>query len=299
MSAVFTTNDDSFRTALDRQGYAVVEALSPADVRELTGLYQGQADELSGGFQATMFSRSRELRERIYRELQRLVEPVAQRWLPGYRVAVGNFVVKAPGAPESRVAWHQDWCLVEPGCPPTYNFWCPLIDVDQHNGCLWMLSGSHRLFPHLRAHGDLCPFDRDILVEKTANAIALPMTAGQAVVYAGDTIHGSAVNQGAEARVAVGCVLAPPNSALIYCHRVSPREVAIYEVDESFFWTHQPGETPGDCRLKGVATAPIPTPWVHYPNAAAAPDHTAAKPHPGVTTLARGDGGVPERLDRA
>lgn len=280
MSPVYTANDDAFRATLGERGYAIVEALEPATVRELAELHRSQAGELAGGFQATMFSRSESLRERIYRELKRLVEPAAQRWLPGHRLVVGNFVVKAPGAPDSRVSWHQDWCFVEPGGRPTFNFWCPLIDVDERNGCLWMLSGSHRLFPQLRAHGDPCPFDRDIPVEQTANATPLPMAAGQAAVYAGDLIHGSAMNQGATARVAVGCVLAPEGASLIHCHRVSPGEVAVYAVDEAFFWTHQPGEVPRGRAPTSLWEAPQITPWTRYPIPQAGVESAAARPSP-------------------
>jgi ectoine hydroxylase-related dioxygenase (phytanoyl-CoA dioxygenase family) len=47
--------------------------------------------------------------------------------------------------------WHQDapyWPSITPGTPVTA--WIPLDDVDESNGCMWMVPGSHKWGNHIK-----------------------------------------------------------------------------------------------------------------------------------------------------
>ena len=46
----------------------------------------------------------------------------------------------------SVVDWHQDIGFLDPDVMQTFmvNFWLPLVDTDEHNGCLEVIRGSHR-----------------------------------------------------------------------------------------------------------------------------------------------------------
>ncbi len=100
-----------------------------------------------------------------------------------------QFVTKLPDQREQRsdIPFHQDngYGLLDP--PLDVTVWVALVDTDERNGCLWIVPRSQRL--GLLDHGQaaLNPLLRETCVE--AEAVALPMRAGEAVAFSGFTLH--------------------------------------------------------------------------------------------------------------
>lgn len=89
------------------------------------------------------------------------------------------------------VLWHQDngyW-----HCEPAdlVSIWIALDDVDQENGCLWMLPGSHKLgtLPHDRSDSILLQVDVD-----ESKLVPFEMPAGHGLMHHCEIIHGSHPN---------------------------------------------------------------------------------------------------------
>ncbi|MEE2659418.1 MAG: phytanoyl-CoA dioxygenase family protein [Candidatus Latescibacterota bacterium] len=63
-----------------------------------------------------------------------------------------NVRAKLPNQDSTVVPWHQDLGYLQPDAEETFmvNFWIPLVDATQENGCLEVIAGSHRtpLFEH-------------------------------------------------------------------------------------------------------------------------------------------------------
>ena len=106
-----------------------------------------------------------------------------------------------PASDGGVVAWHQDysyWTWTEPMAHLTC--WIGLDDVDEENGCLWYVPGSHK-WPDLPITGLTGGMDavRDVLNEEQIaefeNRVPVRMKAGQATFHHPRTMHGSYENR--------------------------------------------------------------------------------------------------------
>ena len=110
-----------------------------------------------------------------------------------------QFIIKYPDARgRTDIPWHQDsgYGQLEP--PLDLTVWIALDDCTLDNGCLWVLPGSeHRgLQPHEEIGGL-----RGVAVDEAG--IALPMAAGDAVLFGGLLLHRSLPNSTDVPRVAL------------------------------------------------------------------------------------------------
>jgi ectoine hydroxylase-related dioxygenase (phytanoyl-CoA dioxygenase family) len=133
--------------------------------------------------------------------------------------------------------------------------WCPLVDVDERNGCLQVVKGSHATSHPPRAactpfaYEHLEPYLREHCLT------AVPMKAGQAMLFDQRLFHCSPPNRDSADRVAATAVLAPRDVPLRYYHVIDRREPArleVFEVEDRFFLTHVAGRRPDEGRSLGV-----------------------------------------------
>jgi phytanoyl-CoA hydroxylase len=110
-----------------------------------------------------------------------------------------QFVTKLPdGAGDRPLAgdasvfhWHQD-CGYQDVQPTPMTIWVALDDVDEENGCIWVVPGSHRagLLPHVKK-----PNSWHLEVPDAGQGLAVPLRAGEAVAFTGYTLHRSLANR--------------------------------------------------------------------------------------------------------
>jgi ectoine hydroxylase-related dioxygenase (phytanoyl-CoA dioxygenase family) len=105
-----------------------------------------------------------------------------------------QFVTKQPDAAsgKSEFPWHQDngYVAIEPATNVTV--WIALDDVDERNGCVWVVPGSHRggLLEHKTKNADTW----HLQVPVAGDGVPAPMKAGEAVAFSGLTLHRSKLN---------------------------------------------------------------------------------------------------------
>ena len=80
------------------------------------------------------------------------------------------------------------------------NFWFALQDIDETNGCLYMVPGSHKLGPLEWVKTGDANNSRTLAWEPTG-AIPIAMRAGDCIAFDRLTIHGSGENRSGEPRV--------------------------------------------------------------------------------------------------
>ena len=110
--------------------------------------------------------------------------------------------------------WHQDapyWPIIKPETPVTA--WIALDDVDESNGCMWMVPGSHKWGNHIKrleinpqdkffqiADGFSPPADAEV---QTVELKAWPVRKGEVSFHHSMTWHGSHKNHSDRPRRAI------------------------------------------------------------------------------------------------
>ena len=130
-----------------------------------------------------------------------LVEILTQLIGPGVRFQTGKLNMKSAGD-GSAVEWHQDWAFYPHTNDDLLAVGIMLDDVDETNGPLRVLPGSHRGVIHdHHANGFFCgaidPIESPI---DFSPAIPLMGTAGSMTFHHVRAVHGSAPNRSARSR---------------------------------------------------------------------------------------------------
>ena len=104
---------------------------------------------------------------------------------------------KLPGSTYTAFPLHQDsqYYGPETGHLLVISVWIPLVDVDERNGCLWLIPGSHKwgLLPGARrADQNMVSFED---VEQRGTPVPEPMRCGDFLAFHNLTFHGSKVNR--------------------------------------------------------------------------------------------------------
>lgn len=226
----------------ERDGYAVVPGLLDAqDIARLLEVFRASDDPVHDRpFAATLHSPDLAFRAAIDRAVRAVVWPKLEPVLNGYRYCFANFVSKSPAGDAAEAAGevglHQDIAFVDESRYAALGLWCPLMDVDEVNGCLLVVPGSHRLNPGPRGPGTPFPY-HELLPLFRRKLRPLPMSAGTGVLFSQRLFHTSQPNRSAVTRVAAGGLLAPIGAEL-YCYYPNPampRRMEVFEIDDLFY----------------------------------------------------------------
>ena len=129
----------------------------------------------------------------------------------------GSFAVrvKLPETEETAFPWHQDTQYY--GNPTQHlhviSVWIPLVDVDERNGCMHLLAGSHQwgLLGGARDDQRVVRMFED--VEQRAKPVVLPMRRGDLLAFSNLTCHASMMNTTNEMRWSVDLRYIVPEAA--------------------------------------------------------------------------------------
>ena len=156
----------------------------------------------------------------------------------------------------------------------SFNLWIPLVDVNEQNGAVYVLEGSHHAFQAYRGPGINSTL-KDVEERIWKKMHALNMKAGEALLYDHALVHGSPPNQ--TAKVRTGIVLGIlPETAEMKLYTTGTRGIEVYECNEDFFLSHQPSDAHKKLRhLQTIDThqTNVPEEYFasHYPEAEVAP----------------------------
>lgn len=105
-----------------------------------------------------------------------------------------QFVTKLPDARSGRseFPWHQDngYVAIDPATNVT--IWVALDDVDERNGCVWVMPRSHHR--GLLKHGAKSPDAWHLTVPVDGDGVPAVLRAGEAIAFSGLTLHRSKLN---------------------------------------------------------------------------------------------------------
>ena len=243
MNRIFCENETEreFR----HKGYVVRSLLKEEEIEALRRLYHSlpAETETHSDYYVTTFSRDSDYRKNIYKGFKTIFEEKFKEIISHYCLCLGQFVSKAARSKQGKVRLHQDWSFVDIKIHTGVNFWCPLIDVDKHNGCLKVVVGSHTFIKHIRTTPkNPAPYDPVTDVLDAEFSMKIPMKAGSILFYDGGLLHSSDDNQSEYLRIAAQGILVPETvSPRLYSwNNDTPSKLEVFDVNENFLFRYEP-----------------------------------------------------------
>ena len=132
---------------------------------------------------------------------------------PRARFVTDHMLVKPPFN-EQITPWHQDEAFRHPNYGhPELSVWVALQDVDELNGCLRFVSGSHLepIRTHRHAGGDRDAHALEVVETSDLIATPCPLKVGSCSIHNARTIHGAGPNQSPAPRYAYVMIFDAPD----------------------------------------------------------------------------------------
>lgn len=231
---------------LTRYGFAVLDLLSSTEVESLLELYRREHPGPVSGFMASVHLPDKGVRRRVNDGIAAIMGQPLERAFCNYRGLGGSFIVKGAGHREP-LQPHQDWSIVEEDRFRSLNLWIALSDVDESNGAIRVLPGSHLRSTAVRGPNipSTCTNDRETLWNATQSLV---MRAGQVLAYDHRLIHASGPNLSAQPRIAAVFGLTHRFAELRYFY-LQDQQIAVYRSHVRFMVEGNPPAGPGELEL--------------------------------------------------
>lgn len=231
-------------------GYVVVPFLNEAQVKELREFFFAQHPQLPDGFYSSSFNTDETHKQNVNEKIENVLGEQVAAHFNSIKKLGSCFLNKQPGA-QSEMPIHQDWTVVDETNFDSITIWIPLQDVNEKNGAIQVIDGSHRFSNALRSPSLEDPF-KNIQAELRKDLKLLPMKAGEAFIFSQALLHASPANMSNEPRIAVTYGLIDAAAQLMFYHKNEEGKVEQYFVAEDFFqrYNTQIGERPKFGELK-------------------------------------------------
>lgn len=234
--------------ALDREfkenGYIIVDILSRGECDVLRAELMKLDSGVKKRFYASLWSSNKQYRLTVDSLIKKAFgNKVKLLFHSNYAPFFSDVLIKKPSFFD-RITVHQDWTFVDESRYQSIFIWCPLVDVDKHNGCLQVVPKSHRVLRALR--GANVPQEHDhikkYIERKYKKRIELP--AGKAVIFSQAMLHASGPNHTFNTRVSAGLLMLPVNEKIYHYVRNAsqPNVLNKYVVDYDFFMNYNTGK---------------------------------------------------------
>ena len=198
MKTVF--RDEAHQNNFEKNGFISLPFFNTEEVEALKKLYNDLHPEDEKGFFPSTFSKDKSYRQKADSEIRRFCERSIEKYCKDVKVVCGSFIVKNPG-PDSGMCVHQDMSLIDESRFTGINIWVPLCDLTIENGAIFVLPGSHRLFPTYRGSSIpefFSPIDEKDLINYME---PLLLKAGEAVFFDQSILHYSPPNYSDNIRI--------------------------------------------------------------------------------------------------
>ena len=237
--------DKNLNNELIEKGYVKISLLSDEGVSFLLN----KLDELKpdsefnsnsdypeySTFYASNYSQNVDFKKQVYNSLAKIFNPYIDKILDGYEMVAGGFFIKAVGT--GYLGPHQHFpTTIDLKNEKVLVLWCPLVDVDESNGTLQVLEGSHNIIPGTLPYRFPFPFTdfEETIKQKSA---ALNVKAGECVIFDDKLIHWSEANNSNKPRIIAHTFCFPKKAQKIFCYYTpeQPDEFEVFEIDRAFY----------------------------------------------------------------
>lgn len=226
--------DENLQNQFERDGYIIVPFYSEEEIANLEKCYDELHPSNEMGFFPSTFSNDKSYRQTADEEVRRIGQKHIDYYCENIRVICGSFIVKNPG-PESGMCVHQDMSLVDESRFTGINIWVPLVDLTIENGALFVLPGSHRLFPTYRS-SSIPEFFSPVMEDLKNYLQPVLIKAGQAVFFDQSIVHFSPPNYSDKKRIVTNTYFTHKDAEFrtYYWDKKTDHQVEEFEQDKNF-----------------------------------------------------------------
>jgi hypothetical protein len=203
--------DETIQESFEKNGYVILPFYTPEEIQELEALYYKLHPKNEQGFFPSTFSKDKNYRNDADTEIRRICSRSIEHYCQDIQVVCGSFIVKTPG-PDSGMCVHQDMSLVDESIYTGINIWVPLVDLTIENGALFILPGSHRIFPTYRG-SSIPEFFSPVMDDMIDYLEPVLIKAGEAVFFDQSIIHYSPPNYSDKIRIVTNTYFTHKNTA--------------------------------------------------------------------------------------
>ncbi len=206
--------DSTHDEQLWESGYVVVPFLNDSELKNLLRVFEEIPREHVQHFYATAHSPDLDLRNRMSEVVKTAMQRSVSEQMISCKALGGSFIVKAPGGSDV-LQPHQDWNIVDEEKFRSYSIWIPLVDLNEHNGVIMVMPGSHRWIKSYRHSSIPCAFQQvhSLILE---NMTPLYLKAGEALIYDHALLHASQPNRSSEMRIACASGVMPEEADMLF-----------------------------------------------------------------------------------
>ena len=227
-------NNEQLNEQFELNGFVVIPLLNDQEVKLLNEAYNAILFDNPEGFYSTSFSTNEKLKSILSNTIDEIMEPKANDLFKPFKALGSCYLSKATG-PLSEMPLHQDWTVVDESKYDSLTVWIPLQTVNEHNGALQVIPGSHRFSDILRSPF----FDNPLSTienELKSDLQLISLKAGEAIIFSQALIHASPANKSSEARLAITYGLIPEQADLLFYYNNPETKLAEkYLVPSNFF----------------------------------------------------------------
>jgi hypothetical protein len=191
--------DEKHQSDFEKNGFVILPFYTAEEIIALENLYHRLHPQNEQGFFPSTFSKDKNYRYEADSEIKRIGNRSIEKYCQDIKVVCGSFIVKSPG-PESGMCVHQDMSLIDESRFTGINIWVPLVDLTIENGALFVLPGSHRIFPTYRG-SSIPEFFAPVMENMIDYLQPVLIKAGEAVFFDQSIIHFSPPNYSAGIRI--------------------------------------------------------------------------------------------------
>lgn len=226
-------HDPELTERLASDGYATFDLLRDFDIEALKTIFSENHSSTPEGFYATTHLDDKEKRKALSDQAMSILACRIESHFENIELLGGAYISKAPGE-KGTLPLHQDWNLVDEKVARSYNLWIPLVDVNEENGAMRILVGSHSKQETFRGP-KVPPVLYPISSEVDQHMVSLNMKAGEAVLYDHALWHSSPQNKTKELRLAFVLGVVPKEAELKY-YQQNGDTVEEYASHPNFFF---------------------------------------------------------------
>jgi hypothetical protein len=225
--------DASMEAALSDQGYVVVPFLTAGEVQSLKDFYYQHLPAKLDGMYATAHAPDISFRLKMNDFIKETFARAIDQLFIHHQALGGSYIAKGKGQ-AGTLNPHQDWNIVDEGRFRSFNIWVPLVDLNDTNGVICVMPGSHQWLTTYRS-ANIDSAYHGVEKELWERMVRLPMEAGSALIYDHRLIHASGENKTDEIRLATVYGIISDDAPMYYYHKKDGNTIEVYESNKEFF----------------------------------------------------------------